>query len=61
MNEEECANGHSHCQHLFLSSSETIPVVDGRLALGQWQCVFLVELDRPRQRRLLVSVVGIEG
>jgi secondary thiamine-phosphate synthase enzyme len=59
MNEEECANGHSHCQHLFLSSSETIPIVEGRLTLGQWQCVFLVELDHPRHRRLLVNVVGI--
>lgn len=59
MNEEECANGHSHCQHLFLSSSETIPIVEGRLMLGQWQCVFLVELDHPRHRRLLVNVVGI--
>jgi thiamine phosphate synthase YjbQ (UPF0047 family) len=29
--------------------------------LGQWQCVFLVELDHPRHRRLLVNVVGIEG
>jgi len=61
MNEEECANGHSHCQHLFLSSSETIPIIEGRLMLGQWQCVFLVELDHPRHRRLLVNVVGIEG
>jgi len=61
MNEEECANGHSHCQHLFLSSSETVPVVEGRLMLGQWQRVFLVELDRPRQRRLVVSVLGVES
>jgi secondary thiamine-phosphate synthase enzyme len=61
MNEEECANGHSHCQHLFLSSSEAVPVVDGRLILGQWQRIFLVELDRPRQRRLIVNVLGVES
>jgi len=59
MDEEECANGHAHCQHLFLSTSETIPIIDGRLALGQWQRIFLVELDRPRQRRVLVNVVGV--
>jgi secondary thiamine-phosphate synthase enzyme len=57
--EDECANGHAHCQHLFLSTSETIPVLDGRLALGQWQRVFLVELDHPRQRRVLVNVLGL--
>ncbi len=58
MNEDECANGHAHVQHLFLSSSETIPVIDGRISLGTWQRVFLVELDHPRLRRVLVNVVG---
>jgi secondary thiamine-phosphate synthase enzyme len=57
--EEECANGHSHCQHLFLSTSETIPILEGRLPLGQWQRIFLVELDRPRERRVLVNIIGI--
>ena len=61
LDEDECANGHAHCQHLFLSTSETIPIIDGRLALGQWQRIFLVELDRPRQRRVLVNVVGVRG
>ncbi len=59
MEEEECANGHAHCQHLFLSTSETIPILNGRMALGQWQRIFLIELDRPRERRLLVNVVGV--
>jgi secondary thiamine-phosphate synthase enzyme len=58
MNEDECANGHAHCQHLLLGTSETIPVVDGRMTLGQWQRVFLVELDHPRLRRVLVNIVG---
>ena len=58
MNEDECANGHAHCQHLFLSASETIPIIDGRMAMGQWQSIFLIELDHPRQRRVLVNVVG---
>ncbi len=59
--EDECANGHAHCQHLFLSTSETIPIIDGRLTTGQWQRIFLVELDQPRQRRVLVNVVGVAG
>jgi secondary thiamine-phosphate synthase enzyme len=58
MNEDECANGHAHVQHLFLSASETVPIVDGRLSLGTWQRIFLVELDHPRLRRVLVNVVG---
>ncbi len=58
MTEDECPNGHAHCQHLFLGTSETIPLVEGVLQLGQWQCVFLIELDRPRQREVLVQVVG---
>jgi secondary thiamine-phosphate synthase enzyme len=58
MNEDECANGHAHCQHLFLGASETIPVIDGRMAMGTWQRIFLVELDHPRLRRVLVNVLG---
>ncbi len=58
MNPDECANGHAHCQHLFLSTSETIPVMDGRPALGTYQRIFLIELDHPRMRQVLVNVVG---
>jgi len=59
MDDDECPNGHAHCQHLFLPTSETIPVLEGSLTLGQWQRVFLVELDRPKRRRVLVSVLGV--
>jgi secondary thiamine-phosphate synthase enzyme len=55
---DEPANGHAHCQHLLLSTSETIPIVDARLDLGQWQRIFLVELDRPRPREVLIKVMG---
>lgn len=58
MCEGECANGHAHCQHLLLSTSETIPIVDGEVALGMWQRIFLVELDRPRPRQVLIQVMG---
>ncbi len=51
---DERANAHSHLMHLLLSTSETIPVVDARLALGTWQRVFMVELDGPRPREVLV-------
>jgi secondary thiamine-phosphate synthase enzyme len=59
--DDECANGHAHCQHLFLSTSETVPIIDGRMPLGTWQRIFFIELDHPRDRRVLVNVVGVGG
>jgi secondary thiamine-phosphate synthase enzyme len=61
MTDEECANGHSHCQHLFLGASETIPVQDGRMLLGPWQSIFLVELDHARRRSVLVQAMGLSA
>ena len=53
-----CINGDAHiCQMLIGSSSETIPLIDGRLALGEWQRVFLIEVDKKRQRRLDISIM----
>ncbi|MGH7923561.1 MAG: secondary thiamine-phosphate synthase enzyme YjbQ [Candidatus Binatus sp.] len=51
---DERPNAHSHLMHLLLSTSETIPVIDGRLALGTWQRVFLVELEGPRERQVMI-------
>lgn len=58
MTDEECANAHAHCRHLLMSTSETIPVVDGELCLGTWQRIFLVELDHPRERSVVIQVLG---
>lgn len=58
MHEDECPNGHAHCQHLTLGSSEMIPIVDGELAFGAWQRVFLVELDIPKEREVVVQIMG---
>lgn len=55
----DCLNGHSHLLHLLMgATSETVPVVDGRLTLGTWQRIFLVELDVARKRNILVKVLG---
>jgi secondary thiamine-phosphate synthase enzyme len=56
---DEAPNGHSHCQHLLLATSETIPVMEGQLGLGRWQSIFLIELDRPLKRTVTVVVSGI--
>jgi secondary thiamine-phosphate synthase enzyme len=56
---EEFPNGHSHCRAgLLSSSSQAIPVVDGRLMLGTWQRIFFCELDRSRQRKVFIQVLG---
>jgi secondary thiamine-phosphate synthase enzyme len=55
----EVPNGHAHCrQALVGSTSQTIPIVDGRLLLGRWQRVFFLELDRARERKVLIQVMG---
>jgi secondary thiamine-phosphate synthase enzyme len=57
----ERANGAAHCQALLLGPSVCLNVVDGRLALGRWQRVFLVELDGPRTRDVSVLMMGEAG
>ena len=60
MHDDESPNGHSHCLQFLLGTSETVPVMDGELLLGQWQRIFLVELDGPRARReVLIQTVGV--
>jgi secondary thiamine-phosphate synthase enzyme len=55
----ELGNGHAHCMSMLLGSAgESIPVRDGELGLGTWQRVLFLELDRERDRRWLVQVVG---
>jgi len=49
-------NAAAHIKSAILGPGETIPVRDGRLVLGTWQAVMLVELDGPRDRRVVVTV-----
>jgi secondary thiamine-phosphate synthase enzyme len=59
MHDDESPNGHAHCLQMMLGSSESIPVADGELMLGQWQRVFLVELDGPRtSREVVIHAIG---
>ena len=57
-NNGERPNGHSHCQQLLLGASEAVPIMNGRLVFGQWQRIFLVELDHGRDREVVVQVLG---
>ena len=58
---DERPNGHAHAQALMLGASVCLNVAEGRLDLGEWQSVFLVELDGPRDRTLSVQVLGVLG
>jgi secondary thiamine-phosphate synthase enzyme len=55
---DEPVNGHAHCRALVLPSSASLNVIKGRLALGRWQRVFLVELDGPRTREISLVALG---
>jgi len=43
---------------MMLSTSEVIPLVEGKLALGTWQSILFFELDGPRKRNVFVQISG---
>lgn len=52
-------NGHSHLQATLLGPSLTVPISGGKLVLGTWQQIFLLECDvRARNRTVFVTVSG---
>lgn len=53
-------NGYAHVRAALLGPSVTIPVTEGRLVLGTWQQLVLIDFDnRPRQRRIFLQVSGL--
>lgn len=52
-------NGHSHVRASLLGPSLSVPIVDGRLTLGTWQQIILVDFDtRPRTRTVICQIIG---
>jgi secondary thiamine-phosphate synthase enzyme len=52
-------NGHSHVRATVTGPSAAFPVVDGRIPVGTWQQIVLIDFDtRAREREVVVSVVG---
>ena len=52
-------NGYSHVRAALLGPSLAVPVIDGQLQLGTWQQIVLCDFDnRPRDRRIVVQVMG---
>ena len=58
---DERVNGHAHCRAVLLGLSACLNVVEGKLQLGEWQRVFLAELDGPRERQISVLLLGEAG
>ncbi len=56
--DDECANGHAHCKALYLPTNVCLNISNRTLQLGTWQRVLFLELDRPRQRKVQVQVIG---
>jgi secondary thiamine-phosphate synthase enzyme len=56
---DERRNGDAHViQMLLANTAQVVPVMDGEVALGRWQRLFLVELDEPKDRSVLIQVMG---
>ncbi len=52
-------NGFSHLRASFIGPSLTVPIVDGRLQLGTWQQIVLIDFDvHPRTRSYLIQLLG---
>ena len=52
-------NACAHLKSFLLSSSECLPIKNGKLDLGTWQSVFFVELDGPRSSRTItLTIIG---
>jgi secondary thiamine-phosphate synthase enzyme len=52
-------NGHSHVRASLLGPSLSVPLVDGRLTLGTWQQIILVDFDtRARRRTVICQILG---
>jgi secondary thiamine-phosphate synthase enzyme len=52
-------NGHAHVRASLLGPSLSVPIIAGRLTLGTWQQIILVDFDtRPRNRTIICQIVG---
>jgi secondary thiamine-phosphate synthase enzyme len=52
-------NGHSHVRASLLGPSLTVPIVDGKLTLGRWQQIVLIDFDTSsRSRQVICQIIG---
>lgn len=51
-------NADAHIKTVFTGHDVTLSVRDGELVLGEWQGIYLAEFDGPRERHVIVTVIG---
>jgi len=51
-------NAHAHLKSAFIGSSRVVPIIDGKVIRGTWQNFLVIEEDGPRNRTLVVFVMG---
>jgi len=52
-------NGHSHVRASLIGPGLSVPLIGGKMPLGTWQQIIFIDLDnRPRERKLIVQIVG---
>lgn len=54
-------NAEAHITSALAGTTLTLPIVDGKLLLGRWQSILLLELDGPRRRKLVCTVIETQG
>jgi secondary thiamine-phosphate synthase enzyme len=55
----EDGNGYAHVRASLLGPSLHVPVIDGKLNLGTWQQIVLIDFDnRPRERQIIIQLLG---
>ena len=51
-------NGYAHVRGALMKPDLVIPIEDGKLILGQWQQVVLIDFDnRPREREIIIAII----
>ena len=61
LHDEQDGNGDAHLKAGLVGPSETVPIIDGELALSTWQNIFLCEFDGPRSERQVVCTIADDG
>ena len=54
----KCRNGHSHCKAIYLPTFVTLNLIDGQMQLGTWQRIMFIELDKARDRKIQIQILG---
>ncbi len=54
-------NAEAHITSALAGTSLTLPIIDGKLLLGSWQSILLLELDGPRRRKLVCTIIETQN